>query len=159
MILSITSVIMLFSPDGWGSPALVILLVSIFCGVFYLFARMHLFDRCMVYFYFIFHRHSRSRHSFTTTVCHSRLSIPCCNLAAPLRIFIINITQKPAPLVPCSWITQGAGSRTRGFVMGFDERVVSRNLSVSGYYCACRDEGQVYTKDSGTPGRMKDSNI
>ena len=58
MILSITSVIMLFSPDGWGSPALVILLVSVFCGVFYTIrANAPLRGcRCMgPYFYFIFH--------------------------------------------------------------------------------------------------------
>ena len=43
LIFAITSVLMLFGPGGWGTPALVLLLLSVFCGVFYVFGRMNLF--------------------------------------------------------------------------------------------------------------------
>ena len=42
IIFAITSVIMLFS-GGWGTAAFVILFSSVFCGVFSIFGKMHLF--------------------------------------------------------------------------------------------------------------------
>ncbi|HII99040.1 MAG TPA: peptidase A24, partial [Methanoregula sp.] len=43
LIFAIVAIQMLITTDGWGSPSLVILLLSVFCGVFYTFGRMHLF--------------------------------------------------------------------------------------------------------------------
>jgi preflagellin peptidase FlaK len=42
IVFVITSVMML-SADGWGTPALTILFISVFCGVFYLFSELNLF--------------------------------------------------------------------------------------------------------------------
>jgi len=58
MIFSITSVLMLLSPGGWGSPAIVILLLAVFCGVFYIFARMHLFGGADAWRLYSFHLYS-----------------------------------------------------------------------------------------------------
>ena len=51
MIFAITSLILFCG--SWGAPALFVLLPAVFCGVFYLFGRMHLFggaDACALIF-------------------------------------------------------------------------------------------------------------
>ena len=164
MILSITSVIMLFSPDGWGSPALVILLVSVFSGVFYTFARMHLFGGADAWA-LIFISFSVPTFPFTPLLGSPPLGFLSfsvlinallLNLAAPLGIFIINITRgNRAPLMYMFFGFPVKGDRiqdTWGFVMeDFDERkgIVSRKFI--GFWDAIRrmyrNEGRVYTKD------------
>jgi preflagellin peptidase FlaK len=164
MILSITSVIMLFSPDGWGSPALVILLVSVFCGVFYIFARMHLFGGADAWA-LIFISFSIPTFPFTPLLGSPPLGFLSfsvlinallLNLAAPLGIFIINITRgNRAPLMYMFFGFPVKGDRIQdawGFVMeDFDERkgIVSRKFI--GFWDAIRrmyrDENRVYTKD------------
>jgi len=164
MILSITSVIMLFSPDGWGSPALVILLVSVFCGVFYIFARMHLFGGADAWA-LIFISFSIPTFPFTPLLGSPPLGFLSfsvlinallLNLAAPLGIFIINIFKgNRAPLMYMFFGFPVKGDRIQdawGFVMeDFDERkgIVSRKFigfwdSIRRMY---RDEDRVYTKD------------
>ncbi len=164
MILSITSVIMLFSPDGWGSPALVILLVSVFSGVFYTFARMHLFGGADAWA-LIFISFSVPTFPFTPLLGSPPLGFLSfsvlinallLNLAAPLGIFIINIIRgNRAPLMYMFFGFPVKGDRiqdTWGFVMeDFDERkgIVSRKFI--GFWDAIRrmyrNEGRVYTKD------------
>ncbi len=163
MILSITSVIMLFS-DGWGSPALIILLVSVFCGVFYIFARMHLFGGADAWA-LIFISFSLPTFPFTPLLGSPPLGFLSfsvlinallLNLAAPLGIFIINIIRgNRAPLMYMFFGFPVKGDRIQdawGFVMeDFDERkgVVGRKFigfwdSIRRMY---RDEDRVYTKD------------
>ncbi len=172
MILSITSVIMLFSPDGWGSPALVILLVSVFCGVFYIFARMHLFGGADAWA-LIFISFSVPTFPFTPLLGSPPLGFLSfsvlinallLNLAAPLGIFIINITRgNRAPLMYMFFGFPVKGDRIQdawGFVMeDFDERkgIVSRKFI--GFWDAIRrmyrDEGPgIYKRSPGTPGRI-----
>ena len=164
MIFSITSVIMLFSPDGWGSPALVILLLSVFCGVFYIFARMHFFGGadawalifisfCIPTFPFTPFLGSPPLGFLSFSVLINALLL---NLAAPLGIFAINIIRgNRAPLMYMFFGFPVNGDRIQdawGFVMeDFEEKggVVSRKFigfwdSIKRMYAG---EGRVYTKD------------
>jgi preflagellin peptidase FlaK len=164
LIFSITSVIMLFSPDGWGSPALVILLLSVFCGIFYLFARMHLFGGADAWA-LIFISFAIPVFPFTPLLGSPPLGFLSfsvlinallLNLAAPLGIFIINIIRKNrAPLMYMFFGFPVKGSRIQhawGFVMeDFEERegIVSRKFigfgdSVKRMF---KGEGRIYTKD------------
>jgi preflagellin peptidase FlaK len=164
IIFSITSVIMLFSPDGWGSPALVILLLSVFCGVFYIFARMHLFGGadawalifisfCIPTFPFTPLLGSPPLGFLSFSVLINALLL---NLAAPLGMFAINIIRgNRAPLMYMFFGFPVNGDRIQdawGFVMeDFEERegIVSRKFigfwdSIKRMYAG---EGRVYTKD------------
>jgi preflagellin peptidase FlaK len=164
MIFSITSVIMLFSPGGWGSTALVILLLSVFCGIFYIFARMHLFggadawalifiSLCSPTFPFIPLLGSPPLGFLSFSVLINALLL---NLAAPLGIFAINIFRgNRAPLMYMFFGFPVNGDKiqdTWGFVMeDFEERggIVSRKFigfwdSIKRMYAG---EGRVYTKD------------
>jgi len=164
MILSITSVIMMFSPGSWGTPALVILLLSVFCGVFYIFARMHLFGGadawalifisfCIPTFPFTPLLGTPPLGFLSFSVLINALLL---NLAAPLGIFIINIIRgNRAPLMYMFFGFPVNGDRiqdTWGFVMeDFEERkgIVSRKFI--GFWDAVKrmyaGEGRVYTKD------------
>jgi preflagellin peptidase FlaK len=164
MIFSITSVIMLFSPGGWGSPAIVILLLSVFSGVFYTFARMHLFGGADAWA-LIFISFCIPTFPFTPF-----LGIPplgflsfsilinalLLNLAAPIGIFIINIIRgNRAPLMYMFFGFPVKGDRIQnawGFVMeDFEERkgIVSRKFI--GFWDSIRrmysGEDRIYTKD------------
>jgi preflagellin peptidase FlaK len=164
MIFSITSVIMLFSHGSWGSPALVILLLSAFCGVFYIFARMHLFGGadawalifisfCIPMFPFTPLLGTPPLGFLSFSVLINALLL---NLAAPLGIFIINIIRgNRAPLMYMFFGFPVNGNRiqnTWGFVMeDFEEKkgIVSRKFigfgdSIKRMYAG---EGRVYTKD------------
>ncbi len=164
MIFSITSVIMLFSPGGWGSPAIVILLLSVFSGVFYTFARMHLFGGADAWA-LIFISFCIPAFPFTPF-----LGIPplgflsfsilinalLLNLAAPIGIFFINIIRgNRAPLMYMFFGFPVKGDRIQnawGFVMeDFEERkgIVSRKFI--GFWDSIRrmysGEDRIYTKD------------
>ncbi|MGA2913675.1 MAG: A24 family peptidase C-terminal domain-containing protein [Methanoregula sp.] len=164
MIFSITSVVMLFSHGSWGSPALLILLLSVFCGVFYIFARMHLFGGadawalifisfCIPTFPFTPLLGTPPLGFLSFSVLINALLL---NLAAPLVIFIINIIRgNRAPLMYMFFGFPVNGDRIQnswGFVMeDFTERkgIVSRKFigfwdSIKRMYT---DEGRVYTKD------------
>ena len=164
MIFSITSVIMLFGPGGWGSPAIVILLLSVFSGVFYTFARMHLFGGadawalifisfCIPAFPFTPFLGIPPLGFLSFSVLINALLL---NLAAPLGIFIINIIRgNRAPLMYMFFGFPVKGDRIQnawGFVMeDFEERkgIVSRKFigfwdSIKRMYSG---EDRIYTKD------------
>jgi preflagellin peptidase FlaK len=164
IIFSITSLIMLFSPGGWGSPALVILLLSVFCGIFYLFARMHLFGGadawalifisfCIPTFPFtpLFGIPLLGFLSFSVLINALLL-----NLAAPIGIFIMNcIRGNRAPLMYMFFGFPVRGDRIRdewGFVMeDIEERKGTTSRRFIGFWDSVRrmytNEGRVYTKD------------
>ena len=164
VIFSITSSIMLFSPGGWESPALVMVLLSVFCGVFYLFARMHLFGGadawalifisfCIPTFPFtpLFGNPPLGFLSFSVLINALLL-----NLVAPIGIFIMNcIRGNRAPLMYMFFGFPVSGERIRdewGFVMeDIEERKGTINRRFIGFWDSVRrmytNEGRVYTKD------------
>ena len=164
IIFSITSLIMLFSPDGWGTPALVILLMSVFCGVFYLFARMHLFGGADAWA-LIFISFCIPTFPFTPILGNPPLGFLSfsvlinallLNLVAPVGIFVINcIRRNRAPLMYMFFGFPVRGDRIQdewGFVMeDIDEKkgVISRRFI--GFWDSVRrmyaGKGRVYTKD------------
>ena len=164
MIFAITAIIMLISPIGWGTQSFVILLMAVFSGVFYIFARMHLFGGadawalifisfCLPTFPFtpLFGNPPLGFLSFSVLINALLL-----NLAAPIGIFITNIIRKNrAPLMYMFFGFPVNGEKIQnewGFVMeDFEERkgIVSRKFvgfwdSIKRMYSG---EGRVYTKD------------
>ncbi len=120
---------MLFSPQGWGSPALVILLMTVFCGVFYIFARMHLFGGADAWA-LIFISFCIPTFPFTPLLGNPPLGFLSfsvlinaliLNLAAPVGIFIMNIIRgNRAPLMYMFFGFPVNGDRIQdewGFVM------------------------------------------
>jgi preflagellin peptidase FlaK len=164
IIFSITSLIMLFSPGGWGSQALVILLLSVFCGIFYLFARMHLFGGadawalifisfCIPTFPFtpLFGIPPLGFLSFSVLINALLL-----NLVAPIGIFMMNcIRGNRAPIMYMFFGFPVSGDRIRdewGFVMeDIEERKGTISRRFIGFWDSVRrmyaNEGRVYTKD------------
>jgi preflagellin peptidase FlaK len=164
VIFSITSLIMLFSPGGWGSPALVILLLSVFCGVFYIFARMHLFGGadawalifisfCIPTFPFtpLFGMPPLGFLSFSVLINALLL-----NLVTPIGIFVMNcIRGNRAPLMYMFFGFPVSGDRIQdewGFVMeDIEEKKGTISRRFIGFWDSVRrmyaNEGRVYTKD------------
>jgi archaeal preflagellin peptidase FlaK len=164
VIFSVTSLIMLFSPGGWGSPALVIFLLSVFCGIFYLFARMHLFGGadawalifisfCIPTFPFtpLFGMPPLGFLSFSVLINALLL-----NLVAPIGIFLMNcIRGNRAPVMYMFFGFPVSGERIRdewGFVMeDIEERKGTINRRFIGFWDSVRrmyaNEGRIYTKD------------
>jgi archaeal preflagellin peptidase FlaK len=164
LIFSIVSLIMLFTPGGWGSQALVILLLSVFCGVFYLFARMHLFGGadawalifisfCIPTFPFtpLFGMPPLGFLSFSVLINALVL-----NLVTPIGIFFMNcIRRNRAPVMYMFFGFPVSGERIRdewGFVMeDIEERKGTINRRFIGFWDSVRrmytNEGRVYTKD------------
>jgi archaeal preflagellin peptidase FlaK len=164
MVFAITTMIMLISPNGWGTQSFVILLMAVFSGVFYIFARMHLFGGADAWA-LIFISFCLPTFPFTPL-----LGIPplgflsfsvlinalLLNLAAPIGIFITNIIRKNrAPLMYMFFGFPVNGEQIQnewGFVMeDFEERkgIVSRKFvgfwdSIKRMYSG---EGRIYTKD------------
>jgi archaeal preflagellin peptidase FlaK len=163
-IFSITSLIMLFSPSGWGSPALVILLLSLFCGVFYIFSRMHLFGGadawalifisfCIPTFPFtpLFGNPPLGFLSFSVLINALLL-----NLVAPIGIFVLNCLRgNHAPLMYMFFGFPVKGDRIQdewGFVMeDIEEQKGTISRRFIGFWDSVRrmytNEGRVYTKD------------
>ncbi len=164
MIFSITSVLMLFSPQGWGSPALVILLMTVFCGVFYIFARMHLFGGADAWA-LIFISFCIPTFPFTPLLGNPPLGFLSfsvlinaliLNLAAPVGIFIMNMIRgNRAPLMYMffGFPVNGDGIQDEwGFVMeDFSEKSGKVNRRFIGFWDSIKrmyaDEGRIYTKD------------
>jgi archaeal preflagellin peptidase FlaK len=164
IIFAIIAFLMLYTPGGWGSQSVVILLLTVFSGVFYIFARMHLFGGadawalifisfCLPTFPFIplFGMPPLGFLSFSVLINALLL-----NLVAPIGIFIMNIFRKnKAPLVYMFFGFPVDGKMIQnewGFVMeDFEERkgIVSRKFI--GFWDSIRrmysGEGRVYTKD------------
>ena len=163
MIFTITSYLMLFS-GSWGSPAKVILLMAVFCGVFYIFARMHFFGGadawalifisfCIPTFPFtpLFGNPPLGFFSFSVLINALLL-----NLVAPVGIFVINIIRgNRAPLMYMFFGFPVKGDRIQdewGFVMeDFEEKKGAVSRKFIGFWDSirrmCTMEGRVYTKE------------
>jgi len=164
LIFAIVSVLMLISPGGWGAPALIVLLLSVFCGVFYIFGRMNLFggadawalvfiSLCVPIFPFTPLLGSSPLGFLAFTVLINALLL---NLVAPLGIFIVNILRhNRAPLIYLFFGFPVSGERIQeewGFVMeDFEEMDGKINRRFIGFFDAIHrmfaGEGRVYTKD------------
>ena len=128
MIFAITAALMLFG-RGWGTPALSILLLAVFCGVFYIFGRMHLFRgsrRLGTHLHLVLHPdvsdHAAPQQPATRfPVIFRPDQRPHPNLVAPLAIFAINIVRgNRAPLMYMFFGFPVKGDRIQeswGFVM------------------------------------------
>jgi preflagellin peptidase FlaK len=164
LIFAITSVIMLFSQNLWGSPALVILLLSVFCGIFYIFARMHLFGGADAWA-LIFISFCLPTFPFTPLLGMPPLGFLSfsvlinallLNLIAPIGIFIINVIRKNrAPLMYMFFGFPVNGDSIQnewGFVMeDFEEKKGTVSRKFVGFWDSIKrmysGEGRVYTKD------------
>lgn len=164
IILAITSLLMLFSPGGWGAPALFVLLPTVFCGVFYLFGRMHLFGGADAWA-LIFISFCIPTFPFTPLLGITPLGFLAfsvlinallLNLAAPLGIFAINIIRgNRAPLMYMFFGFPVKGENIQqewGFVMeDFKDKKGSVSRKFIGFWDSIRrmyaGEGRVYTKD------------
>jgi preflagellin peptidase FlaK len=164
LIFAITSVLMLFSPGGWGAPALVLLLLSVFCGVFYVFGRMNLFGGADAWA-LIFLAFCVPTFPFTPLLGNPPLGFLAfsvlinaliLNMVAPIVIFVLNIIRKNrAPLMYMFFGFPVKGDRIQqewGFVM---EDFSEKDGKVSRTFIGFRDsirrmysgEGRIYTKD------------
>jgi preflagellin peptidase FlaK len=155
---------MLFGPGGWGAPALVLLLLSVFCGVFYVFGRMNLFGGadawalifiafCIPTFPFTPYLGNPPLGFLAFSVLINALIL---NMAAPVAIFIMNIIRKNrAPLMYMFFgfpVNGDSIQREWGFVMeDFSEKNGNASRKFIGFFDSIRrmysGEGRIYTKD------------
>lgn len=163
IIFAITSVMMLFS-GGWGTAAFVILLSSVFCGVFYIFGKIHLFGGadawaliflsfCVPVFPITPLLDMPPLGFLSFSVLINALIL---NLVAPVAIFIINIVKgNRAPLMYMFFGFPVRGDRIQdswGFVM---EDLEDNKGTISRKFIGFSDSlrrifagvGRVYTKD------------
>jgi preflagellin peptidase FlaK len=164
MIFSITALLMLLSPEGWGTQSVIILLLAVFSGVFYIFARMNLFGGADAWA-LIFISFSLPVFPFTPLLGMPPLGFLSfsvlinallLNLAAPIGIFIINIARKNrAPLMYMFFGFPVNGDRIQhewGFVMeDFEDKKGTVSRKFVGFWDSIKrmysGEGRVYTKD------------
>jgi len=164
LIFAITSILMLLSRGGWGSPALLVLLPAVFCGVFYVFGRMHLFGGADAWA-LIFISFAVPTFPFTPLLGNPPLGFLAfsvlinaliLNLAAPLGIFVINILRgNRAPLMYMFFGFPVQGDRIQeswGFVMeDFEEKNGTISRKFIGFFESIRrmyaGSERVYTKD------------
>lgn len=164
LIFAIVAVMMLFGNGFWGTPALAVLLITVFAGVFYTFGRMHLFGGadawalifiafCVPLFPFTPLLGSTPLGFFAFTVLINALLL---NLAAPVGIFLVNILRgNKAPLMYLFFGFPVKGEEIQkewGFVMEeFDEKDGTVTRRFIGFFDAVKrmykGEGRVYTKD------------
>lgn len=163
VILAITSVLMFIS-GGWGAPALFVLLPAVFCGVFYLFGRMHLFGGADAWA-LIFISFCIPTFPFTPMLGNTPLGFLAfsvlinallLNLVAPLGIFALNVIRgNRAPLMYMFFGFPVNGENIQqewGFVMeDFEEKKGQVSRKFIGFWDSIRRiyaaEGRVYTKD------------
>ncbi|MFA4877772.1 MAG: A24 family peptidase C-terminal domain-containing protein [Methanoregula sp.] len=164
LIFAITGLLQFFTPGGWGSPALLVLLPAVFCGVFYIFGRMHLFGGADAWA-LIFISFAVPTFPFTPLFGNPPLGFLSfsvlinaliLNLAAPIVIFTMNLVRgNRAPLMYMFFGFPVQGDRISdswGFVMeDFEEKdgKVSRKFigftdSIKRMYAGTN---RVYTKD------------
>ena len=164
MIFAITALLMFLSPEGWGSQSVLIFLLAVFSGVFYMFARMHLFGGADAWA-LIFISFSLPVFPFTPLLGMPPLGFLSfsvlinallLNLGAPIGIFIINVTRKNrAPLMYMFFGFPVNGDRIQhewGFVMeDFEEEKGKISRKFVGFRDSIKrmysGEGRVYTKD------------
>jgi preflagellin peptidase FlaK len=164
MIFAITAVIMLISPGGGGTQSFVILLLAVFSGVFYIFARMHLFGGADAWA-LIFISFCLPTFPFTPLLGMPPLGFLSfsvlinallLNLVAPIAIFMINVFRKNrAPLMYMFFGFPVNGDMIQnewGFVMeDFEEKKGKVSRKFIGFWDSIKrmysGEGRVYTKD------------
>jgi len=163
IILAITSVLLLFT-GSWGTPALFVLLPAVFCGMFYLFWRMHFFGGADAWA-FIFISFCVPTFPFTPLLGNTPLGFLAfsvlinallLNLIAPLGIFAINIIRgNRAPLMYMFFGFPVKGENIQqewGFVMeDFEDKKGTVSRKFIGFFDSIgrmyADEDRVYTKD------------
>jgi archaeal preflagellin peptidase FlaK len=164
LIYVVTSLLMLFGQGGWGTPALLVLLAAVFCGVFYTFGRMHLFGGADAWA-LIFVSLCIPTFPFTPLLGNPPLGFLAfsvlinallLNLVAPLGIFAINLIRgNRAPLMYLFFGFPVKGEEIQnewGFVMeDFEENKGAVTRKFIGFWDAIRrmyaGEGRVYTKE------------
>ena len=164
LIFAIVAVMMLFGTGSWGTPALAVLLITVFAGVFYTFGRMHLFGGadawalifiafCVPVFPFTPLLGSSPLGFFAFSVLINALLL---NLAAPIGIFLVNVMRgNKAPLMYLFFGFPVKGEEIQkewGFVMEeFEEKDGRVSRKFIGFFDAVKrmykGEGRVYTKD------------
>ena len=163
IIFVITSIMMLFG-DGWGTPSLTILFISVFCGVFYMFSELNLFGGadawalifisfCIPVFPFTPLLGEPPLGFLSFSVLINALLL---NMAVPGGIFVINIMRgNRAPLMYMFFGFPVRGDRIHeswGFVMEkFEEKKGKTSRRFIGFWDSVRrmysGEGRIYTKD------------
>ena len=163
IIFAITSVMMLFG-GGWGTAAFVVLLSAVFCGVFYIFGRMHLFGGadawaliflsfCVPVFPITPLLNTPPLGFLSFSVLINALIL---NLVAPIAIFVINIVKgNRAPLMYMFFGFPVNGEKIQeswGFVMeDFEDNKGTISRKFIGFGDALRrmfaGVGRIYTKD------------
>ncbi|WP_321506827.1 A24 family peptidase C-terminal domain-containing protein [uncultured Methanoregula sp.] len=164
LIFAITGLLQFLSPGGWGSPALLVLLPAVFCGVFYIFGRMHLFGGADAWA-LIFISFAVPTFPFTPLLGNPPLGFLSfsvlinaliLNLAAPVAIFVLNLVRgNRAPLMYMFFGFPVQGDRIQeswGFVMeDFDEKDGKISRKFIGFSDSLRrmyaGTNRVYTKD------------
>jgi len=164
MIFAITALLMFLSPEGWGTQSVLIFLLAVFSGVFYIFARMHLFGGADAWA-LIFISFSLPVFPFTPLLGMPPLGFLSfsvlinaliLNLGAPIGIFIINVTRKNrAPLMYMFFGFPVNGEKIQnewGFVMeDFEEKKGTVSRKFVGFWDSIKrmysGEGRVYTKE------------
>lgn len=164
LIFAITSVLMLFGPGGWGTPALMLLLLSVFCGVFYVFGRMNLFGGADAWA-LIFIAFCIPTFPFTPFLGDPPLGFLAfsvlinaliLNMVAPVAIFLMNVIRKNrAPLRYMFFgfpVNGDSIHREWGFVMeDFSEKNGKVSRKFIGFFDAIKrmysGKGRIYTKD------------
>ncbi|MFA5220947.1 MAG: A24 family peptidase C-terminal domain-containing protein [Methanoregula sp.] len=163
VIFAIASFYMMFE-GGWGLQGIYIPLAAVFCGVFYLFGRMHLFGGADAWA-LIFIAFCIPTFPFTPILNNPPLGFLSfsalinaliLNLVAPVGIFVTNIVKgnrAPLPYMFFGFPVRGEKIQDSwGFVM---EDFVEKNGTVSrkfiGFFDSLRrmysGEGRMYTKD------------
>jgi preflagellin peptidase FlaK len=163
IIFVITSIMML-SGDGWGRPALTILLISVFCGVFYMFSELNLFGGADAWA-LIFISFCIPIYPITPLLGEPPLGFLSfsvllnaliLNMAAPIGIFVINVMRgNRAPLMYMFFGFPVRGDKIHeswGFVMEeFEEKKGKINRRFIGFWDSVRrmysGKGRIYTKD------------
>lgn len=164
LIFAIVAVMMLFGTGSWGTPAIAMLLITIFAGVFYIFGRMHLFGGADAWA-LIFIAFTVPVFPFTPLLGSSPLGFFAfsvlinallLNLAAPVGIFLVNVMRgNKAPLMYLFFGFPVKGEEIQkewGFVMEeFEEKDGTVSRKFIGFFDAVKrmykGEGRVYTKD------------
>ena len=164
LIFAITSVMMLYGTGAWGIRGLVILLLSVFCGVFYIFGRMNMFggadawalifiSLCVPIFPFTPLLGTSPLGFLAFSVLINALIL---NLAAPVVIFLINIirgNRAPLQYMFFGFPVSGATIQKEwGFVMeDFEEKEGAVSRKFIGFFDSLRrmyaGSGRIYTKD------------
>lgn len=164
LIYIVTTILMLFSQGSWGAPASLILLTTVFCGVFFTFGRMHLFGGADAWA-LIFIAFCIPTFPFTPLLGNPPLlflafsvliNALLLNLVAPVGIFATNIlrgNRAPVMYMFFGFPVKGVEIQNEwGFVMeDFEEKQGTVSRKFIGFWDSIRrmyaGDGRVYTKE------------